>query len=319
MAQLKEDDVQRAADGSPIPMNALPVRKVDLKALVDITRPLETKKLTAKGMFYGDAGTMKTTQAMRFAQAITDPEKHILYLDSAEGWSTLMNYREEGLMNRVLHQPVDSQEQLIAVIGAVRMQQAPFNKIGCIIFDEYTQMVDNDLNWIVESRSEQAAKDGGYKDPFTPALPDYNATRIRSNKVLAAALKLPDAHLLFIGHEKTDKARIIPDMQDKAGKSLYQRLHFLYHLEQYTPKDKDAETYWRMQTVNGNRIVAKNRIVNVPAFVRDINVLIDCYQKWGVKTNDGKVLKPEPVKVDPASNPEATEDDLVAILEGKKK
>ena len=318
MAEQK-DDVQRAADGSPLPMNALPVRKVDLKSLIEITRPLTAKQLTAKGMFYGPAGSMKTTQAMRFAQAITDPQKHILYLDSAEGWSTLMNYRSEGLMNRVLHQPVDSQEQLILVIEAVRMKQAPFDKIGCIVFDEYTQMVDNDLNWIVESRAEMAnksAKEGEQnKDPFTPALPDYNAARIRSNKVIAAALKLPDAHLLFIGHEKIDKAQTIPDMQDKAGKSLYQRLHFLYHLEQYTPKEKDAATYWRMQTVNGNRITAKNRIVNVPAFVRDIDVLIKCYKEWGVQSNEGTVQKPEPVKNDQPDNDESLE----AILNGKKK
>lgn len=312
----EEEIKPTAADGSPLPMKALPIRKVDLESLAKITVPLKRRHLSAKGMFYGDSGTMKTTVAMRFAQAITPPDKRILYLDSAEGWSTLQNYEAEGLMDRVLHQPVESHEQLILMAQVLLMQKAPFDKVGCVLFDEYTQMVDSDLNWIVESRAEHVNSQEGssYKDPFTPALPDYNATRIRSNKVLATFLRVPDVHLLFIGHEKKgDRAVTIPDMQDKAGKSLYQRLHFLYRTETVTPKEKGKSAYWRMQTVNGNRVQAKNRINGIPAYVTDIQQVIDAYKNWGVTDNNGKAQKPEPV---------VTEDDeatLEAILEGKGK
>ena len=289
----EEKDNARAFDGSPMPSQALPIPKMALDRLTNSITRLENKRLTAKGLIYGDAGTMKTTAAMRILQAITPKDKMILYIDTAEGWSVLMNYPE--LKERVVHVPYERIEQLWLLGDAILQKIPPYDKIGGILFDEYTQIHDEDLNWIVQSRADQAEKDGKFKDPYQPALPDYNAARIRSNRTLAKFMKLPDTHLIFNGHEREGTRKVIvPDMPEKAGKSLYVKLHFVFHTE-WNGEGKDA--VWRMQTVGGNKIVAKNRVNGVPSFISDPNIFSNAYLNWGIAENGKEPnVAPEPVK-----------------------
>lgn len=297
-----------AFDGSPMPMQALPVPQVQLEKLTKSITKLENKHLTAKGLIYGDAGTMKTTAAMRILQKITPSDKKILYIDTAEGWSVLMNYPE--LKERVIHVPFERIEQLWLVADAILNQTPPYNSIGGILFDEYTQMHDEDLNWIVQTRSDQKAKNGEFKDPYQPALPDYNAARIRSNRTLAKFMKLPNTHSLFIGHEREGARKtIVPDMPDKAGRSLYVKLHFVFHTE-WSGEGKEA--VWRMQTVGGNKIIAKNRVNGVESFSTPER-FSEAYLNWGVAKGREELTKaPEPIKNDQESE---QDDELLKLLE----
>lgn len=302
---MAEDKIERAFDGSPVPMQALPVPQMQLDKLKNSITRLQNKHLTAKGLIYGDAGTMKTTAAMKILQAITPKDKMILYIDTAEGWSVLMNYPE--LQERVIHVPFERIEQLWLISDAIFNKTPPFDKIGGVLFDEYTQMHDEDLNWIVQMRSDQKAKSNEFKDPYQPALPDYNAARIRSNRTLARFMKLPNTHSLFIGHEREGARKtIVPDMPDKAGRSLYVKLHFVFHTE-WTGEGKEA--VWRMQTVGGNKIIAKNRVNGVESFTTP-EKFSEAYLRWGIAKDREEPKKPEPVK----NTDSNTDDELMNLL-----
>lgn len=290
-----------AFDGSPMPNKPLPIRKVDYDRLTGSITKLESKTLTAKGLIYGDSGTMKTTKAMEILQKITPPDKKILYVDTAEGWSVLMNYPH--LRERVIHMPYQGIESLWALSDLVLAKTPPYDSIGAILFDEYTQMHDEDLNWIVQSRSDQKAKDNEFKDPYQPALPDYNAARIRSNRTLAKFMKLPETHLLFIGHEKKDKGWTLPDMPDKAGKSLYVKLHFVFHAEWDVKGDRST---WRAQTSGGNKVIAKNRVSGVGSFMTETDTFAKAYLSWGTPAQ--VTTEPEPIQND------HDDDDLMKLI-----
>jgi hypothetical protein len=110
--------------------------------------------------------------------------------------------------------------------------------------------------------------------------------------------------LFFIGHSKeTKKLEQLPDMPEKAGKSLVKELHFVY----YTFVDKQGE--WKMQTVNGNRIAAKNRINGIQAYTTP-EEFIECYKRWGV---DETIKEVEIEKIPEEEIPES--DDLTKLLE----
>ena len=261
---MKSDEKQQLAfDGSPMPDVPLPViPQKTLDQYKSAITPLSQKKLTLKGMIVGDAGTRKTTTAMHILQGVVPSEKKILHIDTAEGWSVLMNF--PNLMERVLHMSFENIEQLWGLADLIKAKAAPFDNIGGIIFDEYTGMHDDDLNWVVSSRAEAIAKKSNgkeFKDPFSPALPDYNAARIRSNKLISRFMRLPETHFIFIGHEKLDDRRTkVPDMPEKAGKALYQKMHFLYHAHW------DDNGKLVLQAQGDKRTMAKNRINGIGAY-----------------------------------------------------
>lgn len=274
-----------AFDGSPMPTVALPtVPQKTIDMLLASIVPLKDKRVVAKGMIYGNVGTQKTTNAMKILQGITPEDQYILYIDTAEGWSVLQNYPE--LKRRVIHLQFENIEQLWAVANAIKSKAGQFGNIGGILFDEYTGMHDDDLNWVVESRAEQKAKLKEFKDPFSPALPDYNAARIRSNKTISRFMALQNVNLMFIGHEREDKRlNKIPDMPDKAGKALYQKLHFLYHAHY------EANGKLVLQTTGSQKITAKNRINGIGAFTTAEEV-VECYSQWGTPESKSVEVKP---------------------------
>ena len=294
-----QEDSAYSFDGSKMPTEALPEKPTPTQqALLSQATRLKNMKLSCKGMIYGDTGTMKTTTAMKVLQAITPPEKDILYFDIAEGWSVLQNYPD--LINRVIHVPYQSIEQLAQWADAIQSGNAPFNNVGAVLFDEYTGMHDEDLNWVVSARAAQARAKKEFKDEFSPALPDYNAARIRSNKyVLAKYMRLTDVHLIFIGHEKEDKRlKKVPDMPDKAGKAVYQKLHFVYYAS------VDVKGNWTLQTTQSVKVTAKNRINGIGSFT-NADEIIKCYKLWGNST---------PVKVDLKPVDETEDQELLKIL-----
>lgn len=295
-------EAERAFDGSLMPTVDLPkIPLTNLEAtLANAMKPLKSLHPSCMGVIYGDAGTKKTTTAFEMMQEIVPDDKIILYVDSAAGWTVLMNYPH--LMRRTMRLVFENIEQLMGLAAAIKSGKAPFDRIGGIVFDEYTMMHDHDLNWIVETRAAQAKKDGGFKDSFTPALPDYNAARIRSNKLIGQLLTIANCHVIFIGHDKqTKKLETVPDMPEKAGKALYSKTDFCYYLY-HDAKDGNK---WKMLTTGANRIMAKNRINGIGSFTTS-EEFVKCYTKWGIAKPDEVVLKPVDVE-DPA--------DLAKLLE----
>lgn len=306
-SKATEDNI-KAFDGTPMPVESLPT--VDMTNIEK--RMLESMKLMSPeddvpcmGLIYGDVGTGKTTKAMEIMQGIIPIGKKIVYVDSAAGWTTLMNFPwmmrdEKGELN-VLQMPYFNIETLQALAQAIKEGKGEYANIGGIIFDEYTSMHDLDLNWVVQTRATQAEKRGEFKDRFTPALPDYNAARIRSNETIQAFMAT-GIHQIFIGHSKiTKKMETMPDMPEKAGKSLYTKLHFAY-LAKFNDRGVAV-----LQTQGAKRELAKNRINGIGSFTNP-EEFIAMYKAWG----GPKVIE---AKVVPIPAEDVPEDDLETILD----
>lgn len=304
-------EIERSFDGSPMPTKALPKLTRTQVALRSSMKKMVPGKSPFMGLIYGEPGTQKTTLAMRLMQRIVPQDKMILFIDTAAGWTVLNN--EPVLMERTLRMSFENIESLEELVKAMKSGVAPFDKIGGIVLDEYTSMHDMDLNWVVRTRAKQKADDGDFKDPFMPALPDYNAARIRSNTLIEAFLGLDDTHIVFIGHSKIDKKmNTVPDMPEKAGKALYSKAHFVYYTSFNTDK-KNPSLNGRIeiQTTGGNRIMAKNRINGVPSRLTLSSAddkVVENYQMWGL-TKDDKAIVPEPIPT------EESLEDIAKLLE----
>lgn len=308
-ASKKAVDNIFAFDGTPMPVESLPevdLTDIEIRMLDAMSLMTPDDTVPCMGLIYGDVGTGKTTKAMAIMQGILPQGKKIVYVDSAAGWTTLMNYPwmmrdEKGELN-VLRMNYFNIETLQALAHSIKEGKGRYGEIGGIIFDEYTSMHDLDLNWIVQKRSDQAEKRGEFKDRFTPALPDYNAARIRSNETIQAFMAT-GIHQIFIGHSKvTKKFETMPDMPEKAGKSLYTKLHFAY-LAKFNDKG-DAV----LQTQGAKRELAKNRINGIGSFTNP-EEFIEAYKVWGIE-------EPKQIAIEAiAAEPIPDVDDLASLLE----
>ena len=304
--------IPRLEDGTPMPMHDLPsvdMTGIELRMADAMGLVTSDGTIPAMGMIYGDVGTQKTTKAMQIMQGILPAGKKILYIDSAAGWTTLMNYpwmmRDERGEPNVLKMDYENIETLWALAKAIKAGKGIYGEIGGVIFDEYTSMHDMDLNWITDVRANQAESEGVFKDRFTPTWPEYNAARTRSNRVLSSFM-LCKIHLIFIGHSKvTKKMETVPDMPEKAGKALYSKLHFAY-LAKFDDKGNAI-----LQTSGAKRAMAKNRINGIPE-IGTAEDFVSRYKVWG---QEDKVITTKPKAIEAEPIPEIDDENLAALLD----
>lgn len=273
-----------------IPTQALPkpVAK-DIKALMASMVSMKDKKAAGVPLVTvvsGDQGTGKTTSTVKLIYNVVAPDKRIIYMDSAQGWSTLMNdpqFQTEDFDNRVKWMQYENMEQQLILAAAIRDKVPPFDTIGGVILDEYSSMVKKDRTWIVKARSQQKEKKNeGFKDPFQPSQPDYLASQIRSEEVINAYLAT-GIHIGFTSHEKLDKdtLQIRPDFSPGAGNDLQRLVHSV--LRASTKVDKSGNVTRQLQLQPFGRVSAKNRIGGMGNFASDIMEVVEAYKKWGIQ------------------------------------
>src|SRR5947209_9211116 len=186
----------------------------------------ETSAKTLKALIYGASGVGKTVQSIALAQAITPPGKTIVYCDSGNGWVSLDNHPE--LKTRV-HRLQDGMiTTLEGVANLIQRKAGVFADVGCVIVDEYSTIVDNDLSLIVK---ERAAKDDT-KDPDTPTQPDYNTSKNRGVKYANQLFLLKGVHVILVAHERADKdsrniLQISPLFNPKLGSRIREAVHLV--------------------------------------------------------------------------------------------
>lgn len=269
-----------------LPTQKLPTpSKKTVTALINSMEDLTAKTVPAMICIMGDQGTGKTLSIVRFMQAITPPDKRIIYVDSAAGWTTLNNDR--AMMNRVKRMKFENLEQLLALAAAIRDGIPPFNTVGAVILDEYSSMIKKDRTWIVKARSQQKEEKGEFKDPFQPAQPDYFASQVRSEDVLNAFLEC-EIHVGFTSHEKVDKDTFMtrPDFAPGAANDFQRLIHSVLRATVTLDKTtKQPVRKLQLQPV-GNRVSVKNRIGGLGNFANDIMEVAEAYKKWGVEDEE---------------------------------
>lgn len=262
---------------------------------------LTTSQPSFKGLLYGVSGVGKTVSAVMLAQQITPPDKTIQYIDTAQGWVSLMNHPEL-ITDRVKRMRYINLAQLDALSLMIKAGLDEFGRIGTIILDEATSAADTSLDEVLQFR---ASKDRS-KDPDTPTQPDYNTTTNRVRKTFNELSNLEGVHVIFVGHSRKDKdnrniEKESPSFLPKLGQKIKQPLHLIANVSGNEIDNK----YVRIFQVHPTRTIdAKCRIGGLPPQV-EYKVLADQIDGWlrgNVKTLTEEVLVRDHDPENPATN-----------------
>lgn len=269
------------------PLPAVPQKTVDL--LLSSMTDFESKHVPMLFSAFGDQGTGKTKAGMEILQRITDPNKKIVYVDTAMNFATLMNHPK--LQKRVKVMEYENMEQLLALAQALRVNPQLKERIGAVMIDEYSSAVKADRKWIVRVRSDQASKEGKFKDPHHPSQADYLSSQLRSEEVVQAFL-LSGVHVCFVSHEKVDEKIITrPDFAPGAANDFQRLVHGVYRT---TAKIENGVLTHKLQLQPTGRISVKNRVGGLGVFATDVEIA-EAYNEWGIIPSDD-----EPIAVTPA-------------------
>lgn len=252
-----------------------------LKALEENMQDLETASpdKTFKGVIYGGSGAGKTVLSVMLAQHVTPKNKTILYIDYAEGWTSLENH--PAYKARVKRQKINGLSNLEGIALLIQNAKGSFADVGCIIIDEYSSFVDRDLDQIVKKRSAEDAR----LDPDTPDRPAYNISKTRALRYLSPLIHLSNVHLIVVAHEKEDKdanqvVRFAPSFNPSAARSIKEPMHVICRLENETKNVGGALVDSRTVQVHPSyKAVAKCRIAGLDRVVTT-NKFISVVKEW---------------------------------------
>ena len=259
-----------------------------------------------KGLIYGPSGVGKTVQAVKLAQVITPPNKTILYLDSGNGWVSLSNH--EGARVRVNRLKLGMITTLEGIARLIREKQGEFANVGCVIVDEYSTIVDNDLSMIVAER----AKKDNTKDPDTGTMPDFNTSKARGVKYINGLFLLDGVHVIVIAHERVDKDAsnitvVSPLFNPKLGARIREAVHLVGYMSMSEVREEGDSTKKKLvrniQVHPSKTVIAKTRIGGLAPVV-SFEALSAVIKEWSEVKNivDGTVEVPA-VEAIPAGIP----------------
>lgn len=290
--------------GMELPDAPLPtVSAKGINALMASMTDLDKKHVPALFAVSGDQGTGKTKAGMEILQRITDPDKKIVYVDTAMNFATLNNHPD--LRRRVKVMEYENMEQLLMLAQALRTTPGLKDKIGAVMIDEYSSAVKADRKWIVRSRAKQA--EPKYKDPHHPSQADYLSSQIRSEETVQAYM-LSGIHVCFITHEKVDEKVVTrPDFAPGAGNDFQRLIHGVYRA---TASVENGTLTHKLQLQPTGRISVKNRIGGLGVFATDIQVA-EAYNKWGIEPDTPTHNEVTPAQAETIAN---EENSLLALL-----
>jgi len=225
---------------------------------------MEEEVITANVIIYGAPGAGKTVELVKLAQAVTDPDKEIIYLDSAQGFVSLKNH--PGLMKRVTRYRFKGVSQLATMAAAIAESAPGFDNVGAIIIDEISSIAKEDLSLVVVARIK-ADKITEYDGADWPG---YNANLERVSRELRKLYKLP-IHILMASHMKdseeksTKKNRKRPSMPPELSEVGNGLAHVLAYMEGSIREVAGKVQYVHSLQVHPSSLVmAKSRVGGLP-------------------------------------------------------
>lgn len=236
-----------------------------LQELEDTLSDMDGLIANGKIMIYGPSGVGKTVLAFQLAQAITPPDKTIVYVDAVEGWVSLLNHPE--LKARTKRLPYDGVSQLETLALAAKFKQGSFANVGTVIFDEYSTMTKKDLATVVTSR----AATQNDKDPDVPATPDYLSNTRRMERAAYANLAIEGINVIFVAHVRYDalpngSKYESPAFSDKLQATMKEVCHVVAHMtaDDKLMEDNHVEYVRYLQVHPSKKIAAKSRAGGFP-------------------------------------------------------
>lgn len=262
-----------------------------IEALDETRRDFTTLQPNARILLYGDSGSGKTVLSIRMAQKLTPDGKNIVYVDTSEGWVSLMNHPPQ-LRNRVIPVVYQGYSQLETLVDAIVWANKnpgklpKWDNVGCVVIDEFSVAIRNDLNLVTKIRAEspEGIKEG--KDPYAPMWPDMRHSTHKASTIERAILGL-DIHVILTCHERNDKdksgaTKTTFSLMRETREYVKEPLHLVGRVKaDIVAKATDAGNLYRrsVQCHPSALVDAKSRIGNLE-ISEDFNPLIDKISTW---------------------------------------
>lgn len=252
---------------------------------------LTSQQKYCKYMLYGASGKGKTVLAAQIAQVITPSDLSIAYIDSYEGWVSLSNHKNQGLLDRTRRFRYLGYSQLEILAHAIKNKLRDPNKgidygsIGTVIFDEASTMVDMDTAMLVRHRASQDSD----KDPDTPTWPDQNTSIRRTMNMLSPFYRLP-IHVILVAHYREDKintlSKLSPFFLPKAQPRIKEPLHLVGYVEAtsaHSSQDQEAR-YTRFVQVHPTATIDAKCRLPITEVRIDPKYLIEVSRQFAAQT-----------------------------------
>ncbi len=238
----------------------MPSKSDKYAALAASFTPLSEVVAHANVMLYGPAGSGKTVELLKLAQAVTPADQEILFLDSAQGFVSARNH--PGIQKRVRRLQFQGISQIATLYEAISERADGFERVGCVIIDEISSIAKEDLSTIVSARV-QAGKLTQYEGADWPG---YNANLERVGRELRKLFKL-DVHIMLASHMKESEVKStglnlkrpsMPPEMAEVGNGL---VHVVAHMSAAT-KDKGGKVEYvhTIQVHPTTLVFAKSRV-----------------------------------------------------------
>ena len=237
----------------------MPSESQVLEYLYSSMTTMEEASPTANIILYGESGVGKTKEAMEIAQAITPPDKKILFVDSHVGWQTLLNHPE--LQRRTVRIPWENVAQQQAIIQMIDKKAGRFADFETIVFDEYSSMAKKDLDKVVAAR----AGDNSGKSDDVGTQPDFYYNTERMRRLMEDMFNL-NLNLIVVAHMRYDKdnrgvEREGPAFMPKLSTTLREMSSVVAKMTATQVTVNDEAIYERMLQVHPTaRTIAKCRV-----------------------------------------------------------
>jgi hypothetical protein len=233
-------------------------------------------------MLYGPPGGGKTILAMMCAQSLKTEGGKILYIDSKDGWVSLLDWPK--LQVDVKRIQYKGYSDLPALASNIAKRVKGFENFETVVIDEESSIADQVLDTIVRERL------GTLPGDIPRENPDWTDYRPMGALIVKAVEAFMDAgvHVILISHSKTetDARKVIKTMPSDSAK-LAGALQKLMHVTGYVSaevKGTAAEPVYirTVQSQQTGLVAAKTRIGALRKGVKlDFMDFVEAIVGWG--------------------------------------
>lgn len=249
-----------------------------LSRITDLSQESIERRVICLG--YGGHGVGKTVLTAAIAQALKG-DGRVLWLDSSDGYVTLEDWRDEGLLDDVDYLSVPDWQDLPAVADSVLKRK----KVPAVDLDLTTVVVlDEASSWFLEMLYSSVREAEGLK-PSDP-LPDVEGRHYQRPtqaflSIISTLIKRPDIHILMTAHEqergKTEATtQVGPSLPPAFLRGVNAKMHLVYRVEGIMKLDGYAR---QVQVQPSRKVAAKSRIRGIGPMV-DFESLPSILSDW---------------------------------------
>jgi hypothetical protein len=230
-----------------------------LNRITDLSQTSIDKRVICLG--YGGHGVGKTVLMAGIAQALKG-DGRVLWLDSSDGYVTLEDWREEGLLDDVDYLSVPLWQDLPGIADAVvnrrKTPKVDLAKTTVVVLDESS-------SWFLSMLYDSVREAEGLKE--SDPLPDVEGRHYQRPtqaflSIITQFIKRPDIHILMTAHEqergKTEASQQVgPSLPPAFLRGLNAKMHMVFRVEGIMKLNGYAR---QVQVQPSRKVSAKSRI-----------------------------------------------------------